>query len=123
MGTLILLIIIAVIIYYVVGASPNRSRAVNAHPSGRKSQTSRSFEPNRRSRTEGPPPSMAEAIRESAGCWLPPGEDARVAGYDLRGGMLYLGGRMRALRGWGASDPALLDMSLRVNRGRPDHAG
>jgi len=64
-------------------------------------------------------PSPREATRESAACWVPPGETRRVRGWDLPDGMIYVGGRLRGLSPWGTADPALINPRLAVHRGRP----
>lgn len=48
------------------------------------------------------------------GCWVPPGESVVVAGVDLPGGMIYVGGRLRAPSG--ITDPCLISGQLNVAR-------
>lgn len=48
------------------------------------------------------------------GRWIPPGEAVEVAGVTLPGGMLYIGGRLRAPNG--ITDPCLISGHLNVAR-------
>ena len=55
-------------------------------------------------------------------CWIPPGRDANVAGYTIRGGMVYVGSGLASINGLRV-EPALIDPSLAVRRMNPDRAG
>ena len=55
-------------------------------------------------------------------CWVPPGQETSVAGYTIRGGMLYVGGRLPSVDGL-RTEPALINPSLRINRSNPDRSG
>lgn len=46
--------------------------------------------------------------------WIPPGQDAQVAGYHIRGGMLYVGEQLPSVSG-GDVEPALIDPRLQVS--------
>lgn len=46
------------------------------------------------------------------GRWVPPGESIQVAGVDLPGGMIYVGGRLQAPNG--GTDPCLISGQLNV---------
>ena len=46
------------------------------------------------------------------GRWVPPGESVQVAGVDLPGGMIYVGGRLKASSG--ITDPCLISGQLNV---------
>lgn len=48
------------------------------------------------------------------GRWIPPGESVEVAGMNLPGGMLYVGGRLKALNG--GTDPCLISGQYNVAR-------
>lgn len=48
------------------------------------------------------------------GRWVPPGESIEVAGVDLPGGMLYVGGRLKALNG--GTEPCLISGQHTVAR-------
>ncbi|MEY2152933.1 TerB N-terminal domain-containing protein [Rhodanobacter sp. 115] len=48
------------------------------------------------------------------GRWIPPGESIEVAGVNLPGGMLYVGGRLKALNG--STDPCLISGQYNVAR-------
>jgi tellurite resistance protein len=48
------------------------------------------------------------------GRWIPPGESIEVAGVNLPGGMLYVGGRLKALNG--DTDPCLISGQYNVAR-------
>src|SRR4051794_11979710 len=55
--------------------------------------------------------------------WVPAGERATVAGYDI-GGMLYVGSGLTSLSYHQDSrEPSLLDPRLTVGRGMPDREG
>jgi hypothetical protein len=83
---------------------------------------------NRTSTRATPPISTRDAFVQESGsvtaddCWVPPGRDATVAGYTIRGGTLYVGQGLLAINAPGI-EPALIDPSLPVNRANPDHAG
>lgn len=53
--------------------------------------------------------------------WIAPGESIRVQGYDIPGGLLYLGTRLTAPKE--TPEPALIDPDLSIDRARPDTAG
>lgn len=68
-------------------------------------------------------PGAREArARKSNWRWVPPGEAVAVGGLTLPGGMLYVGAGQDSLRGYGGSEPALIDPSLSLGR-TPDHVG
>ena len=67
--------------------------------------------------------SPAEKARASDGCWVRPGGSARVAGYSIDGGMIYVGENVVPVEAWQRCDPALIDPSLSVSRRNPDYAG
>ena len=48
------------------------------------------------------------------GRWVPPGESVEVAGVNLPGGMLYIGGRLKALNG--GTEPCLISGQHTVAR-------
>src|SRR5688500_15342526 len=48
-------------------------------------------------------------------CWVPPGRDVTVAGYVIRGGMLYVGQGLSSITGLRV-EPALIDPTLPVKR-------
>ena len=72
-------------------------------------------------RTAATPMSLATVAGPSRDGWVPPGISAAVAGLTLPGGMLFVGQHLRAANG-GATDPALINPSLRVDLKRPDWA-
>jgi tellurite resistance protein len=51
----------------------------------------------------------------SAQCWIGPGQAATVGGLAVPGGLLYVGSRLPAVRGYGI-EPALIDPKLPVRR-------
>ena len=55
--------------------------------------------------------------------WIPPGSSVRVNGFDIQGGMVYVGHFMSAAPGggWGADVPApcLINPALKVDSGQP----
>lgn len=53
--------------------------------------------------------------------WIAPGESIRVQGYDIPGGLLYLGTRLTAPKE--TPEPALIDPDLSIDRAHPDTAG
>lgn len=64
-------------------------------------------------------PTSAHAVPKAPGGfgdarWLPPGESIEVAGVKLPGGMLYVGGRLKALNG--GTDPCLISGQHTVAR-------
>lgn len=70
-----------------------------------------------------PPPNNQDPTGFSKECWIPPrGGDVVVAGYKLSGGMLYVGRGLTSINGFGI-EPALIDLSLPVNRPNPDRSG
>jgi len=67
-----------------------------------------------------PPAGHVHTVPDLAS-WIAPGESIRVQGYDIPGGMLYVGSRLTAPRD--IPEPALIDPDLSVDRDRPDTAG
>lgn len=65
---------------------------------------------------EAPRPAGAEE------CWVPPGREVTVASYTIPGGMLYVGKRLASVAGH-STEPALIDISLPVNRSNPNRKG
>lgn len=55
-------------------------------------------------------------------CWVPPGRETSVAGYSIRGGMIYVGRGLSSITGLRV-EPALIDPSLPVKRSSPDRSG
>lgn len=55
-------------------------------------------------------------------CWIPPGREIQMAGFQLRGGMLYVGSGLPSVSSYG-TEPALIDPALPVNAGNPDPTG
>jgi hypothetical protein len=55
-------------------------------------------------------------------CWVPPGREVTVASYTIPGGMLYVGKRLASVAGH-STEPALIDISLPVNRSNPNRKG
>lgn len=55
-------------------------------------------------------------------CWVPPEGEASVAGYAIRGGMLYVGQGLASITGLGV-EPALINPSLPVERSSPNRPG
>ncbi len=53
--------------------------------------------------------------------WTPPGQSAHIAGYDIQGGLIYVGRDLRS--GVGTIEPALLNPALPVSRHEPDRQG
>ena len=49
--------------------------------------------------------------------WIPPGQSIKVAGFDLRDGMVYAGSDLTAIRPWGGPEPALINPRLSVGGG------
>jgi tellurite resistance protein len=66
---------------------------------------------------QNPPPSHAIPKAPAGfgeGRWVPPGESIEVAGLNLPGGMLYVGGRLKALNG--GTEPCLISGQYTVAR-------
>jgi uncharacterized tellurite resistance protein B-like protein len=56
-------------------------------------------------------------------CWVPAGETTSVRGYDIPGGLVYVGEHLSAVGRWRGAEPALIDPRLPVDRAGPDRAG
>lgn len=72
-----------------------------------------------------PPQRPAPAVRAANardGRWVPAGGTTSIAGRQIAGGFVYVGGRLKAVSGDGV-EPALIDPSLKVDWGNPDWAG
>lgn len=97
-------------------------------------QTRRQPSVRRQSRVNQPPTrtsaevSATDAIvkgtrsASAAECWVPAGREAKVAGYTIQGGMLYIGQGLSSITGLRV-EPALIDPSLPVERSSPDRSG
>lgn len=64
------------------------------------------------------PPSPEALLRASRACWIPPGTSTSVRGFDLAGGMIYVGSRLPTAVRWPDRSPALIDPQLPVGRSR-----
>jgi tellurite resistance protein len=62
------------------------------------------------------------AFATAEGCWVPPGQETTVAGYSIRGGMVYIGKELSSITGLRV-EPALIDPSLPVKCSRPERSG
>ena len=72
-----------------------------------------------------PPQRPAPAVRitnAKDGPWIPTGGTTSIAGRQIAGGFVYVGGRLKGVSGDGV-EPALIDPSLKVDWGNPDWAG
>lgn len=70
----------------------------------------------------GPELPAAKPIPTARDCWIPPGKATAVAGFQLSGGMLYVGSGLPSVAGY-STEPALIDPALPVNSDTPDLAG
>jgi uncharacterized tellurite resistance protein B-like protein len=66
--------------------------------------------------------SRAKSESTAEECWIPAGNETTVAGYSIRGGMVYVGKELSSITGLRV-EPALIDPSLPVNRSRPERSG
>lgn len=66
------------------------------------------------------PNSEIRPTRQDPARWVPPGEEVSLAGFQLTGGMLYVGSGLRALNG--VTEPALLNPHLHVAGGVVDES-
>jgi len=55
--------------------------------------------------------------------WIPPGESVTVKGFQIPGGMVYVGKNLAAKSGYGQVEPSLINPDLSVHTSHPDHAG
>ena len=55
--------------------------------------------------------------------WIPQNQPITVSGYQINGGMIYVGEGLGSIRNPHSPDPALINPRLRVNKARLDHAG
>ena len=55
--------------------------------------------------------------------WIGPGKSVTVAGFDISGGMIYVGTRLPTSSPYKQVDPCLINPKLRVNKKQPDCAG
>ena len=56
-------------------------------------------------------------------CWVPNGKTVSVQGYDIPGGLIYVGEHLAGVAPWGGTEPALINPKLPVDRSRPDREG
>lgn len=56
-------------------------------------------------------------------CWVPAGRTVSVQGYDIPGGLVYVGEHLAGVGPWSGIEPALINPKLPVNRFRPDREG
>ncbi|MFI6713293.1 TerB N-terminal domain-containing protein [Nonomuraea sp. NPDC050478] len=68
------------------------------------------------------PPALSVRPHNSADPWLRPGTGINLAGYNIVGGLLYVGTQLTAPSGYSA-DPALINPALPVDLRRPDWGG
>ena len=135
MKTLILLILLGIVLYAVAtrgsranrGAPADGSRRVSRR--GTDSRLTLSIErysddtDDREVRSRDRQVSPEELARAGDRSWIPPGEEARVGGLTIPGGMIYLGESLAPIGGWHDREPALIDPSLPVARRSPNLSG
>lgn len=80
-------------------------------------QTRKGTRPPIRTRQSPPSPPPSEVL------WLPQGKPVTVAGYDIPGGMIYVGTQLPGNGRYAQADPCLINPELRVNKTNPDHQG
>lgn len=56
-------------------------------------------------------------------CWVPAGRKVSVQGYDISGGLVYVGQNLSGIGPWGGIEPALINPKLPADRSRPDREG
>lgn len=54
--------------------------------------------------------------------WIPQGQSVEKGGYSIPGGLIYVGRGLEAVNGWDM-EPALIDLSLKIERSTPDRTG
>jgi len=54
--------------------------------------------------------------------WNKPGESVKVGDYEITGGFIYIGGRLKSEDGYD-TDSSLIDPTLKVNSNSPDYSG
>jgi uncharacterized tellurite resistance protein B-like protein len=69
-----------------------------------------------------PPVTSQRALSRGIAEWVPPGGSILVDGRRIDGGMVFVGSQALSLDGR-MVDPCLIDPSLKVSWGSPDHAG
>ena len=67
--------------------------------------------------------SKPRPARSRDSCWVPPGHVTTVAGYTIRGGMMYVGKTLPIPDYEYEPDPALIDPTLPVSQRNPDFDG
>ena len=56
-------------------------------------------------------------------CWVPIDRTVAVQGYDVSGGLIYVGEHLAGVGPWSGTEPALINPKLPVGRSRPDREG
>ena len=115
MGFLALLVIVAIVYLVIKAASGSQSSRLTIPAPRPSPHVIVTASPRA---TVGGPPTVAQALEQSARTWVPPGRSAQFGNLEIPGGMLYLGRQVQSVRGWGA-EPALIDPALRVEPGQP----
>jgi uncharacterized tellurite resistance protein B-like protein len=56
-------------------------------------------------------------------CWVAAGRTVSVQGYDIPGGLVYVGEHLAGIGPWSGVEPALINPKLPADRSRPDREG
>ncbi len=55
--------------------------------------------------------------------WIPQDQSVNVAGYNINGGLIYVGDKLSSVRNGYRPEPALINPNLHINKANPDYAG
>lgn len=64
-----------------------------------------------------------EMLDQSSKAWVPPGEEVSINGYDISGGMVYVGKGLSSVDGFHGTDACLIDPTLDVDASESDPEG
>ncbi len=64
-----------------------------------------------------------EMVDQSSKAWVPPGENVSIDGYEIPGGMVYVGTELSSVDGFHGTDACLIDPTLDVDASESDPEG
>ncbi len=112
MEIIVILIFIIVLVYALYSSSAKR-KDKSSKPSSQYIVQQVSFDVQQRQ------PYTADAGK----LWIAQNQPVTVSGYQIDGGLIYVGEELGSVRNPYSPDPALINPTLKVNKTHPDHSG
>lgn len=122
----LIIVILGIVVWLVVRARNHPAESARLTGLGGQSRLPAGAAPRQVRRSERPPvPSPRLSAQPGSGTrasWLPKGKATTVAGFDIPGGMIYVGSGLRSVSQVGSLEPGLIDPHLPVDARLRDRA-